>query len=165
MSAKFKLIIFLAIFTLGFCSIIPFDEANVIDLQPESSDIEDDLFPSAPELDFLNNEEHPRPAAISSRPTTSRTSSTPSGGYTTSKPTYCGIGSQTPSDDEEDEFSRIVGGTPTRPNEFPWQAFVRSTMTTGTIQDCGGSLIANRWILTSARCLLSPGYVMILSIF
>jgi V8-like Glu-specific endopeptidase len=45
----------------------------------------------------------------------------------------------------------------TYPNEFPWQAFLRVEMSTGSIGFCGGSLISNRWILTAAHCLVSPG--------
>lgn len=57
--------------------------------------------------------------------------------------------------------SKIIGGEETAPNEFPWQAtlMVKSNYGTNT---CGGSLIADRWILTSASCLESwlpePGY-------
>jgi hypothetical protein len=52
---------------------------------------------------------------------------------------------------------RIVGGVQAIPNEFPWQAFVKVETNAGNIYYCGGSLIADRWILTSARCVLIPG--------
>jgi V8-like Glu-specific endopeptidase len=111
---------------------------------------------SLPEVKFPNNLAN-LSAAIGSSTTSRTSSSTSSSGYTTTSPSYCGVSTQIPSDDEEDENSRIVGGTETRPNEFPWQAFVRAQMTTGSIKYCGGSLIANRWILTATHCLLSPG--------
>ena len=151
-SIQLKSVIFLIILLQGFC--YSFDEANVIDLQPESSDI----FPLADSSpsDILDNN---NPAAISSSSRKPGTT-TPSSGYTTSSPSYCGIGGPQFDEDEEDDDinSRIVGGSVTKPNEFPWQAFVRVTTQTGLVKYCGGSLIANRWILTANHCLRSPGY-------
>ena len=137
----------------GFC--YSFDEANVIDLQPESSDI----FPLADS----SSPSDINPAAISSSSSRKPGTTTPSSGYTTSSPSYCGIGgpsAQFDNEDEEDDDinSRIVGGSETRPNEFPWQAFVRVTTETGLVKYCGGSLIANRWILTANHCLRSPRF-------
>jgi V8-like Glu-specific endopeptidase len=46
----------------------------------------------------------------------------------------------------------------TLPNEFPWQAILQVVNSLET-HFCGGSLIADRWILTSASCLEAPpGY-------
>jgi hypothetical protein len=51
---------------------------------------------------------------------------------------------------------RIVGRVQAIPNEFPWQAFVKVETNACNIYYCGGSLIADRWIRTSARCVLIP---------
>ncbi|EFX82218.1 hypothetical protein DAPPUDRAFT_33543, partial [Daphnia pulex] len=55
---------------------------------------------------------------------------------------------------------RIVGGDPASPNEFPWQAFLNVGMTSGATYYCGGTLIADRWILTSANCLVVSGQTL-----
>ncbi|CAL4060273.1 unnamed protein product [Meganyctiphanes norvegica] len=44
---------------------------------------------------------------------------------------------------------RIVGGTTAQVNEWPWQA---ALMYGGNSQFCGGSLIADRYVLTAAHC-------------
>jgi len=44
--------------------------------------------------------------------------------------------------------SRIVGGTTTDVNEWPWQA----ALMYGSQQFCGGSLINDRYVLTAAHC-------------
>ncbi|XP_063599168.1 trypsin epsilon-like [Penaeus indicus] len=44
--------------------------------------------------------------------------------------------------------SRIVGGTTTGVNEWPWQA----ALMYGSQQFCGGSLINDRYVLTAAHC-------------
>jgi len=49
--------------------------------------------------------------------------------------------------------SRIVGGSVTVPNEFPWQAFLIAYLPSGGANYCGGSLISNQWVLTAAHCL------------
>jgi secreted trypsin-like serine protease len=51
------------------------------------------------------------------------------------------------------DTSRIVGGEETAPNEFPWQALIKVEMTNGENVLCGGSLIADQWILTAAHCI------------
>jgi hypothetical protein len=44
--------------------------------------------------------------------------------------------------------TKITGGTGTTISEFPWQVFVEA----GNLI-CGGSIIANNWILTAAHCV------------
>lgn len=44
--------------------------------------------------------------------------------------------------------SKIVGGQPADPGEWPWQALVRS----GPYM-CGGSLIHQEWVVTAAHCV------------
>jgi len=44
---------------------------------------------------------------------------------------------------------RIVGGTNSQVNEWPWQA---ALMYGGNRQFCGGSLIADQYVLTAAHC-------------
>ena len=51
---------------------------------------------------------------------------------------------------------RIVGGVQAFPNKFPWQSFVKVETSSGKISYCGGSLIDDRWILTTARCVSIP---------
>ena len=48
---------------------------------------------------------------------------------------------------------KIVGGLETAPNEFPWQAYLQVEMESGKIYSCTGSLVSERWILTSAGCV------------
>ena len=57
---------------------------------------------------------------------------------------------------------KIYGGNETEPNEFPWQAVLKVDWIIGTGNTtanvssyCGGSLIGDRWILTSASCLMA----------
>ena len=46
--------------------------------------------------------------------------------------------------------SRIVGGIQAQKGEWPWQALLASP---GGAQFCGGSLIADKWVLTASHCL------------
>jgi secreted trypsin-like serine protease len=50
---------------------------------------------------------------------------------------------------------KISGGVETAPNEFPWQAYLQVELENGATSDCGGSLISERWILTSAGCAIN----------
>merc|ERR1711892_1411866 len=47
--------------------------------------------------------------------------------------------------------SRIVGGTETTVNEYPWMTAIVSAA--GESQFCGGTLIASQWVLTAAHCM------------
>merc|ERR1712106_234833 len=46
--------------------------------------------------------------------------------------------------------SRIVGGTETEINEYPWMAAITDSQES---QFCGGTLVASQWILTAAHCM------------
>jgi secreted trypsin-like serine protease len=55
--------------------------------------------------------------------------------------------------------SRIVGGHPARPDDWPWQVAIFPGQNL-----CGGSLIHRQWVLTAAHCLpagLSAGDVAV----
>lgn len=51
--------------------------------------------------------------------------------------------------------SRIVGGTPVAPGNYPWMAAIISADATDTYigQFCGGSLVAKDYVLTAAHCV------------
>ncbi|MCU7917499.1 MAG: trypsin-like serine protease [Candidatus Thiodiazotropha sp. (ex Epidulcina cf. delphinae)] len=46
---------------------------------------------------------------------------------------------------------RIIGGTPAQAEAYPWMAALLSK--SDDQQFCGGSLIADRWVLTAAHCV------------
>jgi len=46
---------------------------------------------------------------------------------------------------------RIVGGREASISDYPWQ--VSLTDSSGAIFICGGSIIAERWVITAAHCL------------
>ena len=51
---------------------------------------------------------------------------------------------------------RIIGGTDTDPNDYPWAtALLFADITTSGFdaQFCGGTLIASHWVLTAAHCV------------
>ncbi|CAH2093411.1 unnamed protein product [Euphydryas editha] len=49
--------------------------------------------------------------------------------------------------------SRVTGGWPAYEGQFPFQVSIRMTSDVGNIISCGGSVLDNEWILTSAHCL------------
>ncbi|XP_039620613.1 CUB and peptidase domain-containing protein 2-like [Polypterus senegalus] len=48
--------------------------------------------------------------------------------------------------------TRILNGQASQPGRWPWQVSLRY----GRTHICGGSVIANRWVLTAAQCILQP---------
>lgn len=58
---------------------------------------------------------------------------------------------------------RIVGGEPTTIDKHPWQVALNLTIN-GQTYLCGGSIIADRWVLTAAHCFTAstkPGDVRV----
>merc|ERR1711970_1629646 len=67
-------------------------------------------------------------------------SSAPGGATTTAAGCKCG----------KKRTSRIVGGSETEINEYPWMAVIA---TTAESQFCGGSLIGTQWVITATHCM------------
>lgn len=57
------------------------------------------------------------------------------------------------SDCGERTSSRIIGGVAASLGEWPWQASLHFTNGKKSTHVCGGTLIANQWVLTAAHCL------------
>ena len=55
---------------------------------------------------------------------------------------------------------RIVGGSETEVNEYPWMAFI----STRHGSRCGGSLISDRWVVTAAHCARPGLYDMVVTL-
>merc|ERR1719228_987958 len=51
---------------------------------------------------------------------------------------------------------RVVGGSATSVNEYPWMALLRKKGSGSSKFICGGSLINSNWILTASHCIY-PG--------
>ena len=60
--------------------------------------------------------------------------------------------------------TRIIGGEPTRVNEFPWMAYIQLRSSVGGTTRCGGSLINNRFVLTAKHCVKDADKEQILKV-
>jgi len=79
-------------------------------------------------------------AAETTTAAASADTTTASGATTTAAGCKCG----------KKRTSRIVGGSETEINEYPWMAVIA---TTAESQFCGGSLIGTQWVITATHCM------------
>merc|ERR1712223_377522 len=53
-----------------------------------------------------------------------------------------------------DDDNRVVGGETTGVNEYPWMALIVKRESSTQQSICGGSLVASKWIVTAAHCVV-----------
>ncbi|XP_068231851.1 serine proteinase stubble-like [Palaemon carinicauda] len=82
-------------------------------------------------------------STTTSTSTSTTSTSTTSTTTTTPEPWQCQCGRRNP-------VERIIGGQETTVHEYPWQVAI--TFGTST-PICGGAIISDKWILTSAHCV------------
>ncbi|KAM9476252.1 chymotrypsin-like elastase family member 2A [Clarias gariepinus] len=63
------------------------------------------------------------------------------GAYGCGRPTYTPI------------VNRVVGGVDVRPYSWPWQISLQYSSGGNWYHTCGGTLIADQWVLTAAHCI------------
>ncbi len=66
------------------------------------------------------------------------------------------IAERSDAEPERSIYPAIVGGVISEPNEWPWQVFVlvhHAELSPTSYVFCGGSLIAQEWVLTAAHCM------------
>ncbi|XP_042334056.1 chymotrypsin-like elastase family member 2A [Sceloporus undulatus] len=61
----------------------------------------------------------------------------------------CGVPTYQPN------LSRVVGGNDARQNSWPWQASLQYSSSGTWRHTCGGTLIADNWVMTAAHCISS----------
>jgi len=68
---------------------------------------------------------------------------------------------------DRDRLPQIIGGAPSAPQSYPWMvALMDSEFLSNSdpflAQYCGGTLISQRWVLTTAHCLFDPSLTNLL---